>query len=399
MRAYFLARQTALFGSGIEDVAVAWQVFNVRHSAFDLGLVGLLLFLPQLLLAVPAGVLADRFDRRLVCVIATAAEALAIAIFALLAFLHVANIAAYFAAVAAIGTTHALRVPAQRALLANIVRSEHYVRAQSLSSSAQELVSIAAPAFAGVLIAVGTPLALAISGAFYAASAASFARLRPRRRDERIALRAGSALEGIRFIFKQKVVFGAISLDLFAVLFGGATALLPVYATSILHVGPTGFGLLRSAPAVGAFIVAIAIARRPIVRNAGRLLFACVAGFGAATIVFGLSRSLPLSLAALACVGGFDMVSVVIRSALVQLGTPDAMRGRVNAVENVFIGGSNQLGAFESGTLAGFSSAPVSVVVGGIATLAIIALWAGIFPALRAFDRLEAEPEVSPATV
>jgi len=198
-----------------------------------------------------------------------------------------------------------------------------------------------------------------------------------------------AAIEGIRFIFKRKIVLGAISLALFAVLFGGATALLPVYAASILHVGPTGFGILRSAPALGAALVAAFIARHPLKRRAGRVLFYCVAGFGVATIVFGISKNFWLSVIALALTGGFDMVSVIIRVALVQLGTPDAMRGRVNAVENVFIGASNELGAFESGTLAAFIGTEASVVAGGVATLVVIALWTVLFPKLRTFDRLD----------
>ena len=388
-RAYFFARTASLSGSGIEDVALGWQIFQLRHSAFDLGFVGLLLFLPQLLLAIPAGLLADRFERKRVCVLTTAGECAALGVFAALAFARSPNVAPYFAAVALIGVAHALRVPAQRSILATIVRSEQFVRAQSLSSSAQELVSVAAPATAGFLVALSTPLAFGCAAGFYAISSLAFAQLRPREAGPKVAIGARTALEGIGFIFSQKVVLGAISLDLFAVLFGGATALLPVYATAILHVGASGLGLLRAAPAVGALVVALAIARKPIVRHGGRLLFFCVAGFGVATIVFGLSRNLPLSLLALACTGGFDMVSVVIRSSLVQLGTPNAMRGRVTAVENVFIGASNELGAFESGTLAGIAGAPASVVIGGIATLAVIALFAVRFPALRRFDRLD----------
>jgi hypothetical protein len=305
----------------------------------------------------------------------------------------VQSVSLYFAAVAFIGIVHAIGAPAERSLLAGIVHSRHFVRADAFVSSLGQLINIGGPALGGALIALGgTPLAFAVSGAAYLLAAAGFAWLTPREvaEAEDVPL-LHSALEGVRFIFDRKVILGAISLDLFAVLFGGAVALLPVYAASILNVGPTGFGALRAAPAAGAAIVAMYIARHPISRRAGPLLFWCVAGFGVATILFGISHNFWLSLAALALTGGFDMVSMVIRSALVQLRTPDAMRGRVNAVENIFIGASNELGAFESGTLAALIGTEASVVVGGVATVVVIVLWAVWFPALRAFDRLAGE--------
>lgn len=385
---YFAARQSAVAAYAIEDVAIGWQIYSLRHSALDLGLVGLILFLPQLLLALPAGVLADRFDRRAICVITSLAEALGLLLFAALIIFGIHAVGLYFLAVAFVGTAHAMGIPAQRSILVNVVARDAFPKAQALSSSVAQFIQVAGPAAGGVLIAFGTRYAFAAAALAYVLASSAFALLEPHRAETEAGTGIHSALQGVRFIFSQRVILGAISLDLFAVLFGGATALLPVYATSILHVGATGFGILRAAPAIGAGIVAAYLARSGIARHAGPLLVACVAGFGVFTIVFGLSRNIVLSVIALALTGGFDMVSVVIRAALVQLGTPDALRGRVGAVENIFIGASNELGAFESGGLAALIGAPGSVVVGGVATIAVILLWLVLFPELRRVDRL-----------
>ncbi|HEY5340169.1 MAG TPA: MFS transporter, partial [Candidatus Aquilonibacter sp.] len=246
-------------------------------------------------------------------------------------------------------------------------------------------------ALAGLLIAISPALAFAAALVFNLIALGGFFFLKERAPQpvaEGMNAMLGSALEGLRFITARKIILGAISLDLFAVLFGGATALLPIYATQILHVGAAGFGILRAAPAVGAACVAAWLVRRPIERHAARWLFWCVAGFGVSTIVFGLSHTMLLSLIALAFIGAFDMVSMVIRNALTQLGVPESMRGRVGAIENIFIGASNELGTFESGTVAAWLGPIPSVVLGGCATLIVIALWAGLFPALRGLDRL-----------
>jgi MFS family permease len=271
----------------------------------------------------------------------------------------------------------------------NIVSKEQFVRAQALTSSIGQLVNIAGPALGGVLISIGTPVAFAAAAIAYVLATAAFTFLRRHAVEYEAVPLLQAALQGVRFIFKQRIILGAISLDLFAVLFGGATALLPVFATVILHVGATGFGLLRAAPAAGAAAVAGWVAHHSLQRGAGRLLLICVAGFGAATIVFGISRNFVVSLIALVLTGAFDMVSVVIRSALVQLRTPNEMRGRVSAVENVFIGASNELGAFESGGVAALIGTQASVVLGGAATLAVIVLWPLLFPELRRFDMWE----------
>jgi MFS family permease len=355
-----------------------------------------MLFLPQLLLAVPAGVLADRADRRLVIIASCLTEAAGLGGFIALIALDVHAVWLCLAAVAFIGCAHTMGIPAQRSLLVNIVPRDQFVRTQAATSSVVELISIAGPALGGVLIAISTRAGFAAAAGAYVAATLAFVFLRRHAVEfERVPL-ARAASEGVRFIASNRVILGAISLDLFAVLFGGATALLPVFATKVLHVGPAGFGLLRAAPAAGAAVVAVYVARHSLRGNAGSLLLLCVAGFGAATIVFGLSRSFALSLVALVFTGAFDMVSVVIRSALVQLRTPDVMRGRVGAVENVFIGASNELGAFESGGVAALIGATASVVLGGAATLLVIALWAVLFPEIRSFQILE--PETNPSS-
>ncbi|MBC5829475.1 MAG: MFS transporter [Candidatus Eremiobacteraeota bacterium] len=391
--AYFIARQSSLLGYSIEATAIGWQIYGLRHRPLDIGLVGLILFVPQVVFALPAGIIADRVDRRAVCLSISVIEMAALLFFATLALLESRSLILYFSAVALIGIAHAVGTPAERSLLAGIVEGGQFVRASAMSSSIGQFIYIAGPALAGALIAIGTPIAFGAAAIGYAGAAVGFALL-PRRAvtyEEEPLLQA--ALQGVRFIMARKTILGSITLDLFAVLFGGAVALLPVYAANILHVGPTGFGLLRSAPAFGAAMVAIAIARRSIARRAGRLLLWCVTGFGAFTIVFGVSKNMALSLVALALTGGFDMVSVAIRNAIVQLGTPEAMRGRVSAVENIFIGGSNELGAFESGALAALIGTEGSVVVGGMATLLVVAVCALIFPALRRLDHLLPQEE------
>ncbi|MGI8737915.1 MAG: MFS transporter [Candidatus Eremiobacter antarcticus] len=388
--AYFVARHASVLGGSIEAAAIGWQIFSIRHKPLDLGLVGLTLFLPELLLALPAGVLADRVDRRLICVCNACIEIAALALFVALSASGSRSLPAYLALIALIGVAQATAAPADRALLVGVVKSHQYLRATAFSSSFGQLVRIAGPALAGALLAINTPFAFGAAAFCYVVAGAGFSflpRLKADAHDHDISL-FRSAIEGIRYILEKKLVLGAISLDLFAVLFGGATALLPVYAVKILQVGPAGFGALRAAPAVGASLVALYLARRPIHGKAGPLLLWCVAGFGAATIVFGVSKSLLLSLIALALTGAFDMVSMVIRNVLVQLGTPDTMRGRVNAVENVFIGASNELGEFESGTVAALLGTEASVVLGGVATLVVIALWSVLFPQLRRYDRL-----------
>jgi len=374
----------------IQSVAVGWHVFTLHHRAFDLGLVGLVLFLPTFFFALPAGVFSDRHDRRAVVAGSAFVEAACFVAFVAAIEAHVTTLGPYLAILAAIGTARAFGVPAERALLPDIVDPADYLRVQATFSSIRQLLVIGGPALGGVLVAVDTALALEVAAACTLAGALAVATLRVERVTHDEPPHWRDAFEGLRFIASRPIVAGAISLDLFAVLFGGATALLPAFADTIFHAGPAGLGALRSAPALGAALVAAYLARRPVERRVGPTLLVAVAGFGLATIGFGLTKNFALALALLAVVGGTDMVSVVIRSGLVQLATPAAMRGRVNAVENVFIGASNELGEFESGTLAAFVGVVPSVVAGGVGTLAVIALWGFFNPALRRADRLAA---------
>lgn len=392
-----LARNGRLFYAGmligdlayqVQSVAVSWHVFTLRHRPFDLGLVGLALFFPALVLALPAGLASDRIDRRALVAGTQILEAVAVAGFVLAVARDVRGLGAYLAILAVIGTARAFGAPAERSLLPNIVPPERYLQAQATYSSLRQLIVIGGPALGGVLVALSTTTALALSAVALAVSAVLLALLHVVRVVPTEPPTLADAFAGLRFLRSQPVVAGAISLDLFAVLFGGATALLPAFADGIFHLGPTGLGLLRSAPAAGAAVVAAYFARYALRRRVGPLLLGSVAVFGLATIGFGLSRNVALSVALLALAGGTDMVSVVIRNGLVQLGTPDAMRGRVNAVENVFIGASNELGAFESGTLAALIGVVPSVVAGGVGTLIVIGLWSVLFPALRRADRL-----------
>jgi MFS family permease len=293
--------------------------------------------------------------------------------------------------VALIGVGQAFLGPASQSLVPFLVPKEDFPRAVAWNSSTFQIATIAGPAIGGMLYAFGPACVYAVSAGFYACAVFLVSRIRTRLR---VAAAAKPGFEGLltglRFVFSRPPILGAISLDLFAVLFGGATALLPIYARDILHVGPWGLGLLRSAPAVGAAVVAFGLAQRPLARRAGVRMFSCVALFGVMTIVFGLSRSFPLSLAALVGLGAGDMVSVVVRQTLVQINTPDEKRGRVSAVNSVFIGASNQLGEFESGvTAAGLGTVPAAVL-GGVGTLVVVLLWMFLFPSLRQADRLDA---------
>jgi hypothetical protein len=307
------------------------------------------------------------------------------------ALAHVRDLVLTLGVVVVLGTARAFGNPAERSILVNIVGKDEYVKVQARYSSIREIVVIAGPAAGGALLAISDATAFLVAAGLIVAAIAGFALVRVPATQQPAGTEfdKNSALDGLRFIISRPIVLGAITLDLFAVLFGGATALLPVYAVQILHVGAFGFGLLRSAGGIGASAMAVVLSHRPPHRRVGRTLLVTVAGFGVATLVFAFSRNIWLSIGALAMAGAFDMVSVVIRNGLVQLNTPDAMRGRVNAVESVFIGASNELGSFESGTLAQFLGPVAAVAVGGVATLLVVAGAAVGFPALRSSDRLE----------
>jgi hypothetical protein len=365
-------------------------VYAVAHRAFDLGLVGLVLFVPALLFAPLAGIVADRYDRRAIVAVVAGVEIAGCVVLARLAERHdpgalVADLGLLFG----LGVARAFEFPAAQALLPAIVRPEEFLRRSSVRSAIRQVLVIGGPALGGGLVALGAGAAYATAAVLFAAGAAVLPLVVLRERAVRAeAPTLRDALGGVRFVLSRPLIAGAISLDLFAVLFGGATALLPIYATQIFHVGAAGFGMLRSSPALGAFVMAVVLARRPLQRRAGPRLFAAVAVFGAATIAFGLSRSLWLAVAALALTGAADMISVIVRRGVVQLGTPNAVRGQVNAVQGVFVVASNELGAFESGTLAALVGPVASVVAGGVLTLAVAAAWYGLFPALRRADGL-----------
>jgi len=373
----------------IQSVAIGWQIYDMVRTPLALGLVGLCQFAPMFLLILPAGDISDRFNQRRVYGLAGAVQAFCSALFLLLTFLTPHQVLPFYLVLILFGAARGFAGPASQSLLPFLVEQERLPRAISIGSSFFTAAVIAGPALGGFLYALGPAAVYGLCILGFAVSAVIISRLGGRRfvADAPPAGGVERAAEGVRFVRDRPVVLGAISLDLFAVLLGGATALLPVYARDILHVGPVGLGFLRSAPAAGAFSVAFFLTRHQIKGAVGAKMFASVAIFGLATIVFGLSTSFLLSLAALFVLGASDMVSVNIRSSLIQLATPDAMRGRVSAVNMMFVGASNELGEFESGMTAALFGTVPAVVLGGIGTLLVVAAWAKLFPPLRAVDR------------
>ncbi|HEY2818410.1 MAG TPA: MFS transporter [Casimicrobiaceae bacterium] len=397
---FWFARVAAMVAHQMLAVGVGWQVYALTGSALDLGLVGLAQFIPSFLFVLVAGHVADRFDRRRVLQACVFVEALAAGGLALGSYQGWITERWIFALIFIVGTARAFQMPAMSALLPLLLPRRLFPRAIASNSAATQAAVIAGPALGGFVYVAGPGAVYATSVAMFLATAVVTAAIRlvhSQGRSEAVGL--DSVFAGIRYIRSRPAILGAISLDLFAVLLGGATALLPIYARDILSTGPWGLGLLRSSTAVGALAMALYLARRPLQRHAGRSMFAAVALFGIATIVFGVSRSFLLSIVALAVMGAADMVSVVVRSSLVQLQTPDAMRGRVSAVNALFIGTSNQLGEFESGVTAAWFGVVASVVIGGLGTLAVVALWMRWFPELARVDRLHArvsdEPKAS----
>jgi MFS family permease len=391
---YEVSRFFTVLALEMQSVAVGWQVYEITRRPLDLGYVGLAQFLPGVLLFLFSGHAADRFNRRwllLVCYLGFAACS-----GSLLTISHrgLASVYPIYGVLVVIGVVRSFTGPVSRAILPQLVREEHFQNAVAWNSGIFQAATIMGPSIGGLIYAFFRG-PVEVYGAAMVASllaAASTLKIRPlasREQPEELNLRTVSA--GLRYVWRQKVILGSISLDMFAVLLGGAVALLPVYASEILKTGPWGLGLLRSAPGIGAGAMAIALAHRPLRRRVGAIMLWCVAGFGVFTIVFGLSRSIVLSMAALVLVGATDMVSVVIRGTLIQIATPDEMRGRVNAVDMLFIGVSNEFGQFESGVTAHWLGTVPAVVLGGMGTLVVIAIWAWRFPELRKADRLAAE--------
>ena len=389
LRRYLSARFIVSMATQVQTVAVGWQVFSVSGDPFDLGLVALSQFLPFILLILPAGHVADRYDRRRVQLVTYVVLAVCAAALLALALAGIEDLAPVFGVMALFGIARAFNQPTGQALLPNLAPPGTFPQAVALNSSLGQVATIAGPALGGALVILGLQVAYAFSVGMLSVGVILVIGLRGGGREEtsREPISLAALLSGITFVRSRPVVLGSISLDLFAVLFGGATALLPIYAGEILDVGPAGLGLMRAAPAVGAALLAAALTIRPLRRHVGRWMYGGVVAFGVATIVFGISTSFALSLAALVVMGGGDMVSVYIRHLLVQLETPDAIRGRVSAVNSVFIGASNELGEFESGVTAAWWGIVPAVVVGGAATVAVAAAWARLFPMLRRLDR------------
>jgi MFS family permease len=391
-RRYVASWWLANLGAQMLGVAVGWQVYSTTHRAIDLGYVGLVQFVPALALSLPAGQVADRYDRARI--VATCNLALAACAAALLAIAARGrpSILAIDTVLVFVGVARAFVAPAGQACAAGLVPPEHFASAVAWTSTVWQAATITGPALGGILYGArgdATWTYATCVGAFAGASAFAFA-IRPRSfASDDGGSPWGRVAAGLRFVRRNPVILESVSLDLFAVLLGGATALLPVYASDVLHVGPWGLGVLRSAPAVGATAMAVGLAHRPLVRRAGPTMLACVAVFGLATIAFGLSRTFPLSVAALAVLGASDMVSVVVRSTVVQLRTPAAMRGRVSAVNMMFIATSSDLGELESGLTAAWLGAVPAVVLGGVGTVVVVALYAFCFGALRGIDRLD----------
>jgi MFS family permease len=389
---FLLARAAATTAYQMTGVAVGWQIYSLTHRAFDLGLVGLVQFIPSAALVLLVGHVADRHDRRRIVSLSQFVEAAALFGLCLGSHAQWAGKESILAFIFLIGIARAFEFTTLQTLVPSLVNHETLPRAMALNASVRQAAVILGPMMGGFLYIAGPEVVYAVSGTLFFLSAVAIATIRIERPISlyREPVSLGSVFAGISYIRSHRVVLGAISLDLFAVLLGGATALLPIYARDILSAGPWGLGFLRSAPAVGAFAASIYLTRRPLQRRVGKIMFAAVAWFGIATIVFALSTSIVLSLVALVVLGWSDMLSVVIRSTLVQLETPDEMRGRVSAVNAIFIGTSNELGEFESGVTAAWFGTVPAILIGGIGTLLVVLLWRRLFPELAQRERLQA---------
>ena len=390
-RLFMTARFLSVFSMEMISVAVGWQIYALTHRPLDLGLVGLAQFAPGIVLFLIAGHTADRHSRRWILRICMGAYATCAAVLLALTFRGLVSVGPIYGVLLGTGVVRAFNGPAGQAFLPQLVKPEHFPNAVTWGSSFFQVASILGPMAGGLIYGFAGSPAPVYAGATVAYIVAlvlvSAIHLDVVSR-EKSQQPAGMILEGLRYIWRNKLILGCMSLDLFAVLLGGAVALLPVYASEILHTGPYGLGVLRAAPGLGAVTIAILLAHHPLRQRAGLAMLYCIAGFGIFTIVFGLSRNFTLSLMALMLTGAFDMVSVIVRSTLVQLTTPDEMRGRVSAVNMLFIGASNEVGEFESGITAQWFGAVTAVVLGGIGTIAIVLAWNSLFPALRRVNKL-----------
>jgi MFS family permease len=385
------ARFFIVLATEMQSVAVGWQVYEISKRPLDLGLVGLAQFLPGILLFLVSGHVADRYDRRKLIVVCFSGYALCSTLLLLVTVRGLHSVYPIYVVLIFLGVVRSFSAPVSRAIVPQLVPEQHFPNAVAWASSVFQCATILGPSLGGVLYAAargpavvyGLAASVGVMAAFATFQIKLQAKARPRE-----PISTATVFAGFRYIWREKLILGSISLDLFAVLLGGAVALLPVYAREILLTGPWGLGILRTAPGVGASAMAVYLAHKPLRGRVGATMLWCVAGFGVFTILFGISRSLTLSLIALALVGATDMVSVIVRATLVQIATPDGMRGRVNSVDMVFIGASNELGQFESGLTAHWFGTVPAVVLGGIGTLAVTGLWAWMFPELRDADKL-----------
>lgn len=387
---FFAARFLSIFATQIVSVAVGWQIYDLTRDPFDLGLVGLIQFAPSLLLVLVTGAAADKFGRRLIMGISSSFEALCAIAILVLTFRGLTSPLPVFAVLAVFGIARAFFAPASGALVANVVPEKDFANAVAWNSSSWQTATILGPVAGGLLYGISAEAAYAIAAVLMGLSSVlAFSIPRPDQNVMQEGASIGTLLAGFRYIWHEKVVLGAISLDLFAVLLGGAIALMPVYARDILELGPWGLGMLRAAPGVGAVAMAMWLTGHRIRDHVGVIMLVCVALFGLFTILFGVSVLPWLSIVALMGLGAADTVSVYIRETLIQLWTPDRLRGRVNAVNMVFIGASNELGEFRAGTMAAFIGTVPAVVFGGVGAIAVAGMWGFLFPALRKCRHLE----------
>jgi MFS family permease len=394
-RFYSAARLIGIMGAEAQSVGVAWQVYQITHSALALGYTGLALFLPGIFFVLPAGHVADRYDRRAVILVCNSVQAIATALLLFLTLRGIGSIWVVYGILFLIGTGRCFSGPAASSLVPTLVPREHFINAVTWGASIFQIANVSGPMLGGLLFTVsfagrlnGAPLVYTFTLASLLIYLTLFALIRPRGAAEKKAFTVKTVLAGLHYVMQTRLLLGSISLDLFAVLLGGAVSLMPIFAQDVLHEGPHGLGLLRAMPSVGALMVSLTMIVWPLKRRAGKIMLVCVGLFGAATVVFGLSRSVLLSCAMLLVIGATDMVSVVVRSSILQLATPPEMRGRVSSVNWLFLGASNEFGEYESGLTAHWWGAVRAVVIGGAASMMVTGLWSVFFPALRHADKL-----------
>jgi MFS family permease len=397
-RFYSAARLIGIMGAEAQSVGVAWQVYQITHSALALGYTGLALFLPGIFFVLPAGHVADRYDRRAIILVCNSVQAIATALLLFLTLRGIGSIWVVYGILFLIGTGRCFSGPAASSLVPTLVPREHFINAVTWGASIFQIANVTGPMLGGLLFTVGfagrlngAPLVYTFTLASLLIYLTLFTLIRPRGAAQKKAFTMKTVLAGLHYVVQTRLLLGSISLDLFAVLLGGAVSLMPIFAQDVLHEGPHGLGLLRAMPSVGALMVSLTMLAWPLKRRAGKTMLICVGLFGAATVVFGLSRSVLLSCAMLFVIGATDMVSVVVRSSILQLATPPEMRGRVSSVNWLFLGASNEFGEYESGLTAHWWGAVRAVVIGGVASMMVTGLWSAFFPALRHADKLTAE--------